>query len=804
VKFSFNWLSELVEGIEMPPQELGRLITMKTAECEGIETVGDFLPEVCAARVLSVEPLSGNTRLTALPFVVEQGLSAEGAQPPCQGRRNVKAIVDTGRHGIRTVVCGAPNCRPGIVSAYVPPGVRLGEREIATVVIGGVTSEGMLASGAELGINRDADGILDLEVDPGAAIAGCFPDSIIEIDNKSLTHRPDLWGHHGLAREVAAIVDGILRQPVRLDLLPHGPAPIQIEIHDFDLCPRYSALAFENVTVKPSPLWLQHRLMAIGLNPISNIVDVTNYVMAELAQPMHAFDWDLLRGPAILVRTAREGEHIVALNEEEYRLDPRDLVIADERGPIAIAGVIGGRATGIHAGTRRLILESANFQASSVRKTSARQKLRTDASMRFEKAQDPHNTVRGLARAVELLEEVSPGIRLVGGIADASRELAAPPLIELRMDWLARKLGRKVSMKEVVGIFERLEFGVLKTAPRVLSITVPSWRATRDISIKDDLVEEVGRMIGYGSIPIQPPALPAIPPARNAERLFHREVRAALVELGFTEVYNYSFVNQDEVRALGMDPEDHIKVANPISSDQGLMRRSLIPGIRRNIEQNSKHFEHFRLFEIGREIHPRAEGLPEEIPHLAAAVCARDDGAAGILELKRVAEHLMPGCDLLPAAARSFEHPVRAAEVHWRGNLMGRLFEMHPSLVETGRAAILDLDLGVLQRLSEAEEKRYTPIRRYPSSAFDLSVLTDLRDLVGDLRKKLEGFAGQDLVSIEFLRIYTGPPLPEGKKSVSFRLTVAAPGRTLSSDEAGATRSRIIEAMQNLGYELRL
>ncbi len=779
MKFSFNWISELVEGIEIPPQELGRLITMKTAECEGLETVGDFLPEVCAARILSVEPLSGH---------------------------NVKAVVDTGRYGNKTVVCGAPNCRPGIVSAYVPPGVRLGEREIATVVIGGVTSEGMLASGAELGINRDADGILELDVDPGAAITGCFPDSIIEIDNKSLTHRPDLWGHHGLAREVAAIVDGILRQPVRLDLLPHGPAPIRVEIQDFDLCPRYSALAFENVTVKPSPLWLQQRLMAIGLNPISNIVDVTNYVMAELAQPMHAFDWDLLRGPAILVRPAREGEHIVALNEEEYRLDPRDLVIADERGPIAIAGVIGGRDTGIHAGTRRLILESANFQASSVRKTSSRQKLRTDASMRFEKAQDPNNTVRGLARAIELLEEVSPGIRLVGGVADASRAggSACPPPIDLPMDWLAQKLGRKVTLKEVVGIFQRLEFGVRKTAPRVLSITVPSWRATRDISIKDDLVEEVGRMIGYGSIPIQPPALPVIPPPPNEERRFHREVRAALVELGFSEVYNYSFVNADEVRALGMDPEDHIKVANPISSDQGLMRRSLIAGIRRNIEQNSKHFEQFRLFEIGREIHPRAEGLPEEIPHLAAAVCARDDGAAGILELKRVAEHLMPGCDVLPAAARSFEHPVRAAEVHWRGNLMGRLFEMHPSLVETGRAAILDLDLTVLQRLSAAEEKRYTPIRRFPSSAFDLSVLTDLRDLVGDIRKKLEGFAGPDLVSIEFQRVYTGPPLPEGKKSVSFRLTVAAHGRTLSSEEAGATRTRIIDAMQDLGYELRL
>jgi phenylalanyl-tRNA synthetase beta chain len=670
LKFSFNWLSELVEGIELSPKELGRRITMQTAECEGVESIG--------------------------------------------------------------------------------------------------------------------------------------ADSIIEIDNKSLTHRPDLWGHLGLAREVAAILGARLRDPVKLDRLPAGVPAIAVSIEDFDLCPRYSALAFENVTVAPSPAWLQHRLSAIGLNPINNIVDVTNYVMAELAQPLHAFDWDLLRGSAITVRAARTGEHIVALNAEQYRLDPRDIVISGQRGPIAIAGVIGGLDTGISGNTRRIVLESACFQASSIRKTSARQKLRTDASMRFEKAQDPRNTVRGLARALELFEEVSPGIRVAGGVADTKKELAAPAPILLPMDWLLGKLGRAVEMEEVVRILERLQFGVQENAPRVLSVTVPSWRATRDISIKDDLVEEVGRMIGYGSITPRAPAVPATPPARNEERLFHREVRSALVELGFTEVYNYSFVNEDQVRALGFDPAGHVAVANPISSDQGLMRQSLLPGIRRNIEENSKHFDHFRLFEIGREIHPQPAGLPREIPHLAAAVCARDDGQAGLMELKRLAEHLMPGCELVPAAARSYEHPVRASEVLWQGQVAGRLFEMHPSLVEDGRAGILDVDLELIRSLAAAGEKRYVPIQRFPSSAFDLSVLAGLRELVGDIRKKLEGLTRADLVSIEFLRQYTGAPLPEGKKSVSFRLTVAAPDRTLTADEAGSIRARIIDGMRSLGYELRV
>ena len=672
MKFSFNWLTELVEGVNLPPAELGRLITMRTAECEGVER-----------------------------------------------------------------------------------------------------------------------------------LEGDEPDSIIEIDNKSITHRPDLWGHHGLAREIAAIVDGRLRDPVKPELVPLGASPIGVLIDDYGLSPRYSALTLEGVAVRPSPSWLQRRLSAIGLNPINNIVDVTNYVMAEIAQPMHAFDWDLLHGPAIMVRRARAGERIVALNEEEYQLDPRDLVIADERGPIAIAGVIGGLDTGIGDNTRRLVLESANFQASSVRKTSARQKLRTDASMRFEKAQDPHNTVRGLARALELLEEVSPGIRLVGGVADAKTELTPPAPILLPMDWLVRKLGRAVEMAEVVRILRRLEFGVVETAPRVLLVTVPSWRATRDISIKDDLVEEVGRMIGYGSIPIQAPALPVLPPHRNEERLYHREVRAALVELGFTEVYNYSFVNEDEVRAVGLDPEDHLKVANPISSDQGLMRTSLLAGIRRNINQNVKQFDEFRLFEIGREIRKQTQGLPSEVPHLAAVVASRDDGAAGLMELKRVAEHLMPGCEMAPAEARSYEHPARVAEVYWRGKAAGRLFELHPSLVETGRAAVLDLDLALVQSLAAAGQVSYTPIRRYPASAFDLSVVTGLGELVGDIGKKLTGYAAGDLVSIEFQRQYTGPPLPEGSKSVSFRLTVGA-DRTLSSEEVSAIRARIIAAMRGEGYELRV
>ena len=774
MKFSYNWIRELVPELDVTPQELARLITMKTAESEGVEEACPWLSAVCEARIVSVEPIEGS--------------------------RNVKAVVETARYGVRTVVCGAPNCRPGVLTAYIPAGTILQGREIRKAVIAGVESDGMLASGAELGLNREHEGILELVA---GELERCRPDGVIEIDNKSITHRPDLWGHHGMAREVAAITGKRLLDPVNLEKVPADDAAVKVSIEDFELCPRYSALVFANVTVKPSPLWLQHRLEVIGLNPINNIVDVTNYVMAELAQPMHAFDADKLRGNTIFVRPAKAGEQVYALNGETYEVGPSNLVIADASGPVALAGVIGGMESAISDTTTRIVLESANFNAASIRKTSAALKLRTDASMRFEKSQDPGNTVRALARAVELLELVSPGIALVGGLADSGRELAAPPPIELPLAWLYRKLGRELETEEVIRILKSLEFGVSEVRPGVLSVTVPSWRATKDISIKDDLVEEVGRIIGYDSITPAPPMVPSVVPPRNEEREFHHQVREFMTTQGFTEVYNYSFVSEEMAAEFGFDVDAHLRIANPIASDQTLLRTSLLPGIRKNLLENSKHFESFRLFEIGREIHKREGGLPEEVPHLVAALYSRNDGVGNLFELKRVAEGLMPGVEVRAVEARPFEHPARVAGLCWQGVELGRLFEFHPSMVETGRAAVLDIDLATLFA-NRPQQKRYRPLRRFPTSAFDLSVIADARKPAGDIQKRMAQLAGEFLVSVEFLMKYAGPPLPEGYKSVSFRLTVGAPDRTLSSDDVAQIRARVIEGLRSSGYELRV
>ncbi|HLJ47723.1 MAG TPA: phenylalanine--tRNA ligase subunit beta [Bryobacteraceae bacterium] len=760
MKFSYNWIADMVEGLDTPPADLMRLITMKTAECEGLEAVGVPMDRACAARIVTVEPIEGSTH-------------------------NKKAVVETLAYGMRTVVCGAPNCREGLVTAYLP---------LAPKEIEGVVSDGMLASPAELGLTRDHSGIVEWSSD-----ARLRPDNVIEVDNKSLTHRPDLWGHFGMAREVAAILHKQLRDPVPAPAFPHARSPVQIEIPDLTLCPRYSALVFDNVKVGPSPLWLQYRLESIGLNPINNIVDVTNYVMSEIGQPMHAFDAAKLRGTTIYARLAKAGEHITALNEESYTLSPANLVIADETGPIAIAGVIGGLESAIDNGTRRVVLESACFQAASVRRTSSTLKLRTDASMRFEKAQDPTNTVRGLTRALELLSQVSPGIRMVGGLADRHAEFKTPPPIDLPLDWLQRKLGRPIEERQVRGILESLGFKVNGT-----SVTVPSWRATKDISIKDDLLEEVGRIVGYDCInPTAPLVASAVPPA-DPRRVYLRQLKQVVADQGFTEVHNYSFISEEMAQRFGFDPAAHVRVENPISSDQTLMRISLLPGIWKSILENSKHLNAFRMFEIGREIRKKNGGeLPDEIPHLVAAIFARDDGAAGLFEIKRLAECFMPGCQVIPVEARPFEHPERSAEIEWRGERLGRLFELHPSMDVDGRAAILDVDLARAEKLAETP-KRYRPFRRFPTSAFDLSVMVPLREPVSKIENRLRALAADDLVAIEFVRQYTGAPLPADLKSVSYRVTVGAPDRTLSSEEVGAIRSRLIEGLQSDGYELRL
>ena len=650
----------------------------------------------------------------------------------------------------------------------------------------------------------ECDGVHDPGAFAGASVSDVAsaersePDSIIEIDNKSLTNRPDLWGHLGMAREVAAIAGLSVSDPVEDLPAAATSGDLSIAIEDSNLCARFSGQRVENVKVAPSPLWMQYRLNSLGINPINNLVDVTNYILCELGQPMHAYDADLL-GNAIVVRAARKGESILALNGEKYSLSPEDIVIADEQKPVGIAGIIGGNDTAIRATTKRIVLEAASFPASHVRKSSSRLKLRTDASMRFEKGQDPENTVRALARAVELLQLISPGSQAAQPI-DVYARKSTPPKIQLDIDWAERKLGRPLLTDEVIRIFKSLVFGVEQTDARKLLLTVPSWRATKDISIPEDLVEEIGRMVGYASITPQAPAVLAAPTARNLEHEQYRAVRATLTGQGFTEVSNYSFISDQDAEMFQYPTEKLLEISNPIIAEQKYMRPSLLPGIRRNLADNSRFFNDFRLFEIGRAYGKGAEGAPVECNQLAAAIFSRESDGASLLEMKRVAQYLVAGCKVTPTnAPNRTAHPLRSAHVAANGQQLGALFELHPSLLERGRAAVLYLDLDKMLALP-AQRQNYQPLRRFPTSSFDLSIVAGAHELVANLEKKLRQSAGEGLVSLQFLLIF---PLPPDKKSVSFRLTLGADDRTLTAEEVTHTRERVVEGIKSAGYDLR-
>jgi phenylalanyl-tRNA synthetase beta chain len=428
--------------------------------------------------------------------------------------------------------------------------------------------------------------------------------------------------------------------------------------------------------------------------------------------------------------------------------------------------------------------------------------------MRFEKSLDPENTVRGLARAVELFRLVCPSILCAGGVTDNRAPLSHSHAISLPVHFVSRKLGKDVTQQEVTRILSALGFAVAETSPELLTVSVPTWRATKDISVKADLVEEIGRMVGYGEITPAPPLVASIVPPANPMRLYLRQIRTRLADQGFTEVQNYSFLNEADLRRFGLDVSEHIGVKNPIAAELSHLRRSLLPGIFKNIASNVRNFPEFRFFEIGNEIHPRNHGeLPDEITHAVAAMYGVHADEQEFFELKRVVECAFPSARLSATTARSYEHPTRTAEIIWHDAVIGRQFELHPGLLQQegieGRAVLFDVDLHVAQQLASTHQVTYAPLRKYPTSGFDLSAVADLYTPVSSIREQLTRLAGSDLAGIDFIRQYVGSPLPPGQKSVSYHLEVGALDRTLTAEEVSAIRNRIVQGMRGAGFEIR-
>lgn len=657
-----------------------------------------------------------------------------------------------------------------------------------------------------------------------AEIEGLEPhgdDHIYDIDNKSLTHRPDLWGHYGFAREVAAVYEKEL-QPLNLGNWTYAETPtdpLKVEVHtDLELCPRYNGLVITGVKVGPSPDWLAARLEKAGARSINNLVDLTNYVMFELGQPMHAFDRQKLAGDRLQVRLAQAGEEIETLDGESHTLSAEMMVIADAEKAVAIAGVMGGANSEVDESTTTLVLESANFHPTHVRRTAAKLGIRTDSSMRFEKGLDPVQTETAIRRYVTLLMEICPEARVLTPLLDVDRSERQAIQIETRFSFINRRLGTDLSSEVIRSILERLAFQVESDGDD-LRVTVPSFRATGDIGIPMDLVEEIGRVFGYDNIEPVAPLTPVEPVRARPLHLLLRQLRTLLShDLAFYEVYNYGFVGEKLLEAVGSSPEGHLALANPLASDQNLLRTSLVPNMLKITAENLRFRKAFQIYELERVFLPTAQDAEFEHDRfeLCGLIC-RAEWKEGPAELfyhtKGTLERLLE--QLPQAGTRSFKpangdlpawcHPGRTAEVWMGESKLGYLTQLHPQIalnlgIKAG-VGFFVLDVSSLLSLPLAEAS-FEKVQKYPTVPFDISMITAERTLIADVEAIIA--ATSPLVrKIELFDVYTGDNIGAGKKSLAFTVTFAAADHTLQPEEIEGLQNGVMDALDQAGHRVR-
>ncbi|MFN7971116.1 MAG: phenylalanine--tRNA ligase subunit beta [Acidobacteriota bacterium] len=662
-------------------------------------------------------------------------------------------------------------------------------------------------------------GIAEVE---GVNVDEATGETVLVVDNKSLTHRPDLWGHVGIARELAAILGRPLRHPVSDPAIaPRGDGPpLSVTVEDPDLCPRYTAVTVENVVVGESPEWLKRRLTSVGMRPISNLVDLTNYVMLELGQPLHAFDIRKLGGSEIRVRRARDGESIVTLDGVARKLTRDDLLIADARHGVAIAGVMGSADSEIEPGTTTMVLESATFHPVAARRTAARLSLRTEAVMRFEKSLDPRLPPVAARRFLDLLAKVLPEARAVGRFHDSAPADAPLPRIALSTSFAARRLGVALRPERIDAILRSLEFNVDRRGDEHADVEVPSFRATKDVSIQEDLVEELGRIHGYGNIPPTPPLFPMETRKTNELRAFERRVKTHLASgMGCDEVMLYSFQSSRGIKLFSLQAEGMMKLANPLSEESAYLKTSLLPDALLALERNAL-LERVRFFELGRvylKDDPNRRGdLPREEVRIAVVFHDRQGREGTFAQVKGAFEGLLarlgwPACGFLPAAAdrlarEPWVHPGRAASLLVAGADVGLAAEVHPAAMKAlglkGSAAFLDFDLGRL-RAAGPRDIVFQELPRYPGVTIDISLLAPERTGAEELRAMAAALGGAHLRESTVSYVYRGAGLPEGKKSVTLRLAFRSDDRTLTDAEVLATRDVMLAELAARGYPVR-
>lgn len=615
-------------------------------------------------------------------------------------------------------------------------------------------------------------------------------DTIFEIENKGITNRPDCFSHLGIAREVAAYFKLPLNDPredlAKRKLSPKKTIPLRVKINNPDPCPRYCALVLTDIKVGPSPKWLKVGVENCGVRSINNVVDVTNYVMLESGQPLHAFDYEEVEGGKIIVRKAKNGEQIITLDGVKRALNQDVLVIADSQKPIGVAGIIGGQNTEVTKRTKTIILESANFDPTNNRLSSKFLKLRTEASTRFEKGQDVNLPYPALIRAVELLQEAA-GARIASETFDLQSKTVKPWRVQVQPSWINKFLGTELPAKQIKAILERLQ---LKTELKngFLSVTVPTFRP--DLKMEADLAEEVARIYGYNKIPITLPKGEMKPSPPNRAIFWRRRIKTFLAHLGFTEVYTYPLIGQELIGKVRGKIKDHLKLINPLTVDREYFRLSLIPSLFEVLKKNLSEFENIRIFELGRVYVPTKEGKPpQEKLRLAGTITGPDK----FYELKGVVEVLLgemgiKSChfqlpDLKPN--HNLFHPERWASVQSKTTTIGQVGEIHPQALERfgikKKITVFDLDFDQLVKLATTQ-KNYQPLLKYPPVIEDLTFRVKPQVLTGDLTAAIKN-VDPLIRQADFIDAY--------QNSQTFRLTYQDSHRTLTEKEAGTVRNKV-------------
>lgn len=821
MKLSYNWLKNYVDLPDsLTPEELGLKLTMGVVEVEGVEKQGEGLNNIVVAEVKKVE------------------------KHPDADKLSVCDVYDGKKH--YQVVCGGSNVAEGMKVAFGKIGAKVcwhGEGELielAKAKIRGVESFGMICASTEIGLGeifplKDEKEILNLsnlDAEPGTSLAKALglDDAIFEIDNKSMTHRPDLWGHYGMAREVALAYHKKLKEysPIKISVRTGRDLSVlklSVNVEDKDLCSRYMAVAVGGIKVAPSPEWMQKRLIAVGLRPINNIVDITNYIMYDLGQPMHAFDSSEVKNEKskveIIVRRAQNGEKFNTLDGQEHELTSDMLVIADSEKAVALAGVMGGLNSEISDDTTTIIFESATFDPTSIRRTATKLGIRTDSSARFEKSLDPYNAELALRKAVELTLEFCPDAYVASKVADEKNIRMYQGPIELSLDFLKRKIGKVIDTKEVIRILEGLGFGI-KEKKDILLVTIPTWRATKDISIPEDLVEEVARVYGYGNIETELPKFTITPPERNRLRELEREIKTQMsAQYAYTESVNYSFVSPQLLHTSGIEVAGHIELDNPIAKDRPYLRRTLLPNLIENLEKNIRTYDELCLFEIGKvfkeeEAGPRMsensdELLPRQDVYFSAVYSGKKDQTP-FFELSTVVNGVLAHVGVrfslksVGMTEEKYIHPGRVAYIYAGEDKLGVIAELHPAIAQNfglqHRVGFVELDLNMVLKYV-GEPYTYRGVPEYPPV---------LRDIAFVVEKNIEHARVVETIKevnplirqVELFDIFEGDKLGAGKKSMAYHIVYQSDEKTLETKEIDEVHGKIVEKLEKkFGSEIR-